>query len=191
MHLKHNSWPTPHPSVICVELPGAAVNQWRADLQHILAAQRLRYMYVQILYAELHTRSAIKWLIAGRKLIDSLLACEFPLTRMAVRHVAITITSFSYLLLGLLTYSLESTSCVSLATSLELLYFWLTYFVCLPNPITSLFSAVSPFFSFIGLTLTFHSRLKTHSFHKSFSPQTASTDSWSVIFLLDNTSFRF
>jgi len=38
MHLKHNSWPTPHPSVICVELLYAAVaNQWRADLQHRLA----------------------------------------------------------------------------------------------------------------------------------------------------------
>jgi len=41
-HLKHNSWPTPRPSVIGVELLGAAVNQWRADLQHTLATQRLR-----------------------------------------------------------------------------------------------------------------------------------------------------
>jgi len=32
MHLKHNSWPTPHPSVIWVELWGADVHQRRADL---------------------------------------------------------------------------------------------------------------------------------------------------------------
>jgi len=36
MHLKHNSWLTPHPSIVCVELLG------RADLQHTLATQSLR-----------------------------------------------------------------------------------------------------------------------------------------------------
>jgi len=52
MHLKHNSchmsrwpWPTPHHSVIDVELLGAAVSRWRADLQHTLATQRWRYWY--------------------------------------------------------------------------------------------------------------------------------------------------
>ena len=46
MHLKHNSCRgrrTPHPSVICVKLLRAVVNQRRADLQRrTLATQRLR-----------------------------------------------------------------------------------------------------------------------------------------------------
>ena len=49
-HLKHNSWPTPHPSVICVELlQGRAVNQWRADVQQTLATQRLRDRFCQVI----------------------------------------------------------------------------------------------------------------------------------------------
>jgi len=43
MHLKHSSWPTPHPSLICVELLRGSRQPITDRLaQHTLATQRLR-----------------------------------------------------------------------------------------------------------------------------------------------------